>query len=217
MPITVNVDADAGRGRERELVADGRAEVLRELGADDDVDRPHVVAAGDDLLRQRDHVEVGFGLDADDRDRLGRVAAPREAGTGDDGRNADHVGHAHDLGANLLPLVDRAQLLRARLDLRRDRACPPARSGRATWSGARIWIGAWKLSVRRTMFACIPAEQRRHEDDDAAAERDAEDDEQRLRQALAHEAERDDRFEERERVHRRSLPATARRARAGRA
>ncbi len=29
--------------------------------------------------------------------------------------------------------------------------------GRATWSGAWIWIGAWKLSVRRMMLACNPA------------------------------------------------------------
>ena len=47
------------------------------------------------------------------------------------------------------------------------------------------------------MFACMSGEQRRHEDDHADAQRDAEDDEQRLRQALAHEAERDDPFEER--------------------
>ena len=46
---------------------------------------------------------------------------PREAGTGDDGRHAGHVRRsASTLAAHLLPLVDRAQLLRARLDLRRD-------------------------------------------------------------------------------------------------
>ena len=36
-------------------------------------------------------------------------------------------------------------------------AGPLSRNWRATWSGARISIGAWKLSVRRTMFACMPA------------------------------------------------------------
>ena len=44
----------AVRGVQRELVADAGAEILGELGADDDVDRPHVVAARDDLLRQGD-------------------------------------------------------------------------------------------------------------------------------------------------------------------
>ena len=43
MPITMSVDATPVAVVRLELVADGRAEVLRELGADDDVERPHVV------------------------------------------------------------------------------------------------------------------------------------------------------------------------------
>ena len=66
-------------------------------------------------------LEVRLGLDADDGDRLGRLAALREARAGDDRRDADHVRNPLDLGADLLPLVDRAELLRTRLDLRGDR------------------------------------------------------------------------------------------------
>ena len=105
---------------------------------------PDVVSAGDDLVRERDDVEVGFGLDPGDRHGLVGVAAHREARTRDDRRDADDLRDPRDLLPHLLPLVDRAQLLRARLDLRRDRRrTRPSRNGRATCSGGRIEICAW--------------------------------------------------------------------------
>ncbi len=201
----------AGSRREAQLVADARAEILGELDADDDVGGADVEFAGDDLLGERDHPEVGLRFDARDRDRLVGVAAHGKAGAGNDRRDGDHVRHPLDLHADLLPLVDRTQLLRPRLHLRRY-------EGRLTRAQRpRHLVGRQdhdrRLVVERAAddVGLQARQQRRHEHDDAAAKGDAEDDEQRLHQAFAHEAEGHDPLEKGEAVH--DLPSACARHR----
>ena len=132
------------------------------------------------------------------------LASPRRAKPGPDtmGVTATTSGVRSTCVADLLPLVDGAQSLRPRLHLRRHLG---ARLGCA--QRARHLVGRQdddrRLVVERAAHdvGLQPREQRRHEHDHAAAEPDAEDDEQRLHQAFAHEAEGDDQLEECEAVH----------------
>jgi hypothetical protein len=91
------------------------------------------------IFRQRD--VSARPPDADDGHRLVRFAAHREAGAGHDRRDADHLGVLRDLDTHLLPLVDRAQLLRARLHAPPPPRFLPAQRPRHR-SGGRIEIGA---------------------------------------------------------------------------
>jgi hypothetical protein len=76
-----------------------------------------VVAAGDDLLVERNNRKIGLRLDPGNGDGATGVAAQREAGPGDDRCQRDHPGRACHLLPHLLPLVYGAQLLRPRLHL----------------------------------------------------------------------------------------------------
>ena len=119
------------RGLQRDLVADRGAEILRELGADQHVDRTELGLAGDDLLRQRDHVEVRRRVDADDRHRR----ASRRRAARSPGRSPPASRRSRPAAARSLPspsAIGRPSAAAARAAAPA-RPCPrPSRSGRAT-------------------------------------------------------------------------------------
>ena len=198
MPVTVSVVGAAGRRRSAQLVAEPHAEVARQLLADQHVGGGQAVAAGDDLVGQRHDAEVLLGLDAGQRDRAAGVAAHHERRAADGRRRppAMSLRIAH-LVAHLLPLVDRLQPLQRRLHdgERRPGPAAGARSARATSFGRSSTMCGCELSTRRMKLACMPGQQRRHEDDHRHADRHADDDEQRLQAPFAQEADGGDPFE----------------------
>ena len=119
----------------------------------------------------RDDAVVARGVDADHRDRLVGVAAGREAGSGDHRRHRLDAGVPVEHRAQRLPLVDRAQPLRARLDARQDASVRAAGALRP-----RDFLGRAHDDVRLRAqrapdrVALQPVDQRRDEDDDGDAD-----------------------------------------------
>ena len=126
------------------------------------------------------------------------LASPRTAKPGPVtiGDTSTMPGVRVELGLERLPLVDRAQPLRARLDARHR-----LRAGGGATLRARDFLGGPDDDVRlraerapdRVRLQAV--DQRRDEDEDGDAGRDAADDERRLETALAQEPQRDHPFE----------------------
>ena len=151
--------------------------------------------AGDDLLRQRDDLEVVLGVDAAHGDRARRLAAHRQHRAGRHRRDRGHVAHAADVRDDPLPLVDRAQAL---IGLLHDRGFGDVRRG-AQRPGDLLRRQQDDVGLRAQdpvdHVRLLPGERGGHEDDHADADRDAEDDEDRLQPPLAQEAARGDPLE----------------------
>jgi hypothetical protein len=131
------------RGDEPEPVAQREAQVLCEVLADDRLAGLHAVLAGDELLVDGHDPVVTLGLDAEQGDRFGCIAADREAGPRRHRRHRGDLGFACSARSSACHWsIERSRC--ARFDARQHRLA----RGRARWGRATSSVG------RMTICAC---------------------------------------------------------------
>ncbi len=196
-----NADGENARHAERlrlargtgqaQRVADAQAEIGGQTRADEDFFRAHGKLSGNDVGIDGNDVHIARWLDAEDGHCAHRIAALGKCRARYHGGGRLHVGHAADGMQHRGGVVDAAKALRSRVDARQIGGVGRGRRGQ------RHQIGRLHHDLRLAAQGAVddialqPGNQGGDEHDHRRAHGDADENEQRLRAAIAQKLQGD--------------------------